>query len=134
MLNNAYVEYAFEGIDVAIMNTGGVRATINSGDITRGEVFEVFPFNNAVVLVNISGALIKELYGNNRNYLYIDVDNTIGNYNSLSDSTIYQLAVIDYVFENTFYTQFDDLSEDDYVVTDFVLRDLLMDYLEAAYE
>ena len=133
MLNDGYASYNFGDVDVAIMNTGGIRATIDSGEITRAEVFEVFPFNNSVVLVNISGALIKELYENNSNYLYIDIDSTIGNYMSLDDNTIYQLAVVDYVFENTRYTQFDNLEEDDYTVTDCVLRDLLMVYLDAEY-
>ena len=96
-------------------------------------MFEVFPFNNAVVLVNISGKLIKDLYGNNSNYLYMDIDSGIGNYRNLDDNTIYQLAIIDFVFENKRYTQFDNLSEDDYIVTDCVLRDLLMAYLDEKY-
>ena len=134
MLNYAYSSYEFEGIDMAIMNTGGVRATIDSGDITRAEVFEVFPFNNSVVLVNISGALIKEFYGSNSGYMYMDMDDSISSYIDLDDDTIYQLAVIDYVFENTRYEdQFGTLSEEDYIQTDLVLRDLLMNYLDAAY-
>ena len=133
MLNNTYSEYNFGEVDIAIMNTGGVRAEIESGDITRAEVFEVFPFNNSVVLVNISGALIKDLYGNNSGYMYMDIDDSIGNYTLLDDDTIYQLAVIDYVFENTRYDQFDNLSEGDYIQTDLVLRDLLMNYLDIAY-
>jgi len=134
MLNYVYSSYEFEGIDMAIMNTGGVRASIDSGDITRAEVFEVFPFNNAVVLVNMSGALIKEFYGNNSGYMYMDMDDSISSYTALDDDTIYQLAVIDYVFENTRYEdQFGTLSNEDYIQTDIILRDLLMNYLDAAY-
>ena len=119
---------------MSIMNTVGVRASIDSGDITRAEVFEVFPFNNAVVLVNMSGALIKEFYGNNSGYMYMDMDDSIGSYTALDDDTIYQLAVIDYVFENTRYEdQFGTLSNEDYIQTDIILRDLLMNYLDAAY-
>lgn len=133
MLNEVYSNYDFGDVDMAIMNTGGVRAEIENGDITRAEVFEVFPFNNSVVLVNISGALLKDLYGNNSDYLYMDIDDSIGSYTSLEDETIYQLAVIDYVFENTRYYQFDGLKETDYIQTDYVLRDLLMTYLDTAY-
>ena len=133
MVEYAYTDYDFGDVDVAIINTGGVRATINVGDITRAEIFEVFPFNNAIVLVNISGALIKDLYSKNSTYLYIDVDDSIGSYTSLNDSTIYQLAVIDYVFEGTYYTQFNGLSENDYIVTDYLMRELLMAYIEEAY-
>ena len=133
MLNYEYSGYNFGDIDIAIMNTGGIRATIDDGDITRAEVFEVFPFNNSVVLVNISGKLIKELYGSNSTYLYMDIDSAIGDYNLLDDDTIYQLAVIDFVFENERYTQFDGLTEEDYIQTDCVLRDMLMVYLDASY-
>ena len=134
MLNDSnYAGYNFGSVDVAIINTGGIRATINSGSITRAEVFEVFPFNNSVVLVNLSGAKIKELYNRNSNYLYIDVADSIGSYSSLKDNTIYQLAVIDYVFEGTYYTQFNGLSSNDYVETTVVLRDLLMVYLDKKY-
>ena len=133
MLDDEYAGYSFGEVDVAIMNTGGIRATINGGDITRAEVFEVFPFNNAVVLVNISGTKIKQLYSQNRNYLYIDVDDSIGDCYDLQDNVIYQLAVIDYVFENTRYSQFDHLKSEDYVVTEIILRDLLMVYLAEMY-
>ena len=134
MLNdNAYLGYDFGTVDVAIINTGGVRATINSGGITRAEVFEVFPFNNSVVLVNLSGKKIKELYNQNSGYLYIDVADSIGSYSSLKDNTIYQLAVIDYVFENTRYTQFNGLGSSDYVETTVILRDLLMVYIDQKY-
>ena len=130
MLNDAYSDYDFEDVDIAVMNTGGVRATINSGDITRAEVFEVFPFNNSVVLVNMSGKLIKEFLDQNASFMYYDVVDSIGSYSSFNDSTIYQMAVIDYVFEGTRYTQFSGL---EYIQTEVVLRDLLMVYLEQAF-
>lgn len=40
----------------ALINSGGVRATIDEGPITRGEVLTAFPFSNAVVEVTLSGA------------------------------------------------------------------------------
>lgn len=39
----------------ALINSGGIRATIDAGPITRGEVLTAFPFGNAVVDVTISG-------------------------------------------------------------------------------
>lgn len=133
LLEYDYSAYNFEGVDVSIINTGGVRAEINYGEITKGEVFEVFPFNNAVVLVNISGALLKSLCRENRNYLYIEVSDEIGTYTRLDDQTIYQLAIIDYVFEGTYYYQFDGLSEDDYMQTDIIMRNILIAYLDQVY-
>ncbi len=137
MLNNAYTDYEdFDNgaVDIAMMNTGGVRAEIDDGDITKAEVFEVFPFNNSVVLVNISGALIKQMCSENGGYMYFKVSAEIGNYANFEDDTIYQMAVIDFVFENTRYDSiFGGLSEDDYIQTDLVLRNLLMSYLDELY-
>lgn len=33
----------------AIMNAGGIRATIDDGEITRGEVLTSFPFGNSTL-------------------------------------------------------------------------------------
>ncbi|KAK4448825.1 Metallo-dependent phosphatase-like protein [Podospora aff. communis PSN243] len=39
----------------ALMNAGGVRATIDAGEITLGEVLTAFPFGNSIVEIMISG-------------------------------------------------------------------------------
>ena len=44
------------GADVALTNGGGIRASIESGEITYGEVNTVFPFGNLVTTIEISGA------------------------------------------------------------------------------
>ncbi|MBQ3253908.1 MAG: bifunctional metallophosphatase/5'-nucleotidase, partial [Acholeplasmatales bacterium] len=134
LLNYDYSEYNFEGVDISIINTGGIRASISSGDITRADIFEVFPFNNMVVLVNINGKLLKSLIKDNIDYLYVDTTNEIGSYNNLDDNTIYQLAVIDYVFEGPYYDEFNNLSNKDYIQTDIILRDTLMEYIDDLYE
>lgn len=41
--------------DFALINAGGIRATIDEGPITRGEVVTSFPFGNAVVEITLSG-------------------------------------------------------------------------------
>ena len=83
--------------------------------------------------MNMSGKLIKSLCKENGKYLYIEVDDQFGSYNNLADDTIYQLAVIDYVFEGTYYYQFDYLDEDDYIETDIIMRDILIEYLDSLY-
>ncbi|KAI0199462.1 Metallo-dependent phosphatase-like protein [Astrocystis sublimbata] len=40
----------------ALVNAGGVRATIDAGNITRGAVLTSFPFSNAVVEVSFRGS------------------------------------------------------------------------------
>ena len=43
----------------ALINYGGVRRDLNQGDITVGDVLEVMPFGNTLVLVDLTGAQIK---------------------------------------------------------------------------
>lgn len=43
---------------VSFMNSGGVRADINAGDITYGEAFSVQPFANILVTMDMTGAQV----------------------------------------------------------------------------
>ena len=43
---------------IAMQNGGGIRASIDEGDITLGEVLTVMPFGNALAIMNLTGAEI----------------------------------------------------------------------------
>ncbi|WP_080843959.1 5'-nucleotidase C-terminal domain-containing protein [Cytobacillus gottheilii] len=45
----------FVKTDIAIQNGGGIRASINEGDITLGEVLTVLPFGNTLVTIELTG-------------------------------------------------------------------------------
>ncbi|MGL5542158.1 MAG: bifunctional metallophosphatase/5'-nucleotidase [Fusobacteriaceae bacterium] len=47
------------GADMSLTNGGGIRASINAGDITVGDVVTVLPFGNYVVTKELTGADIK---------------------------------------------------------------------------
>lgn len=47
------------GSVAAFINVGGVRASIESGDVTLGKANEVQPFRNQLVLVELTGAELK---------------------------------------------------------------------------
>jgi len=49
------------GADVAVTNGGGIRASIVSGNVTRGQVFNVLPFGNLIVALPMTGAQILEM-------------------------------------------------------------------------
>ncbi len=49
------------GAVIAFQNPGGVRADINAGDITYGEVFAVQPFANNLVTLTLTGAQLDTL-------------------------------------------------------------------------
>ncbi|MCP1160552.1 MULTISPECIES: bifunctional metallophosphatase/5'-nucleotidase [Bacillus] len=47
------------GADMAITNGGGIRASIDAGDITKGDVITVLPFGNYIVTKKLKGLQIK---------------------------------------------------------------------------
>ncbi|WP_281889228.1 5'-nucleotidase C-terminal domain-containing protein [Paenibacillus sp. YYML68] len=47
--------------DFALMNGGGVRDTLNVGDITWEELYKIQPFNNTLIKVEVTGAQMKEI-------------------------------------------------------------------------
>jgi 2',3'-cyclic-nucleotide 2'-phosphodiesterase (5'-nucleotidase family) len=49
------------GIDFAFTNSGGLRADIDAGPITFGEVFEAQPFDNTLVVVELTGAEVRQV-------------------------------------------------------------------------
>lgn len=53
-----------QGIDVAIQNGGGIRASIDAGEVTMGEVLTVLPFQNTLSTFQVSGAVLKEALEN----------------------------------------------------------------------
>ena len=54
------VRYAMDA-DVGYMNGGGLRAAIQNGDIIFNDLLSVFPFNNTVVLAEVSGQTLKNM-------------------------------------------------------------------------
>jgi len=53
MIASAMIEAT--GADVALTNGGGIRASIEAGDVTRGDIITVLPFNNVVIVVEVTG-------------------------------------------------------------------------------
>ena len=47
-----------QGIQVAIQNGGGIRASIDVGEVTMGEVLTVLPFQNTLSTFQVSGATL----------------------------------------------------------------------------
>lgn len=48
------------GADVALVNGGGIRKTVQAGGITLRDINEAYPFGNYVCVLNISGAKLNE--------------------------------------------------------------------------
>lgn len=57
LLTDAIIDVT--GADAALTNGGGIRASIDQGTITKGEVITVLPFGNQIVTLKVTGADIK---------------------------------------------------------------------------
>ena len=49
------------GADVSFVNGGGLRAPIEAGEVTFNDIFSMFPFNNQVVTVEITGQTLFDM-------------------------------------------------------------------------
>jgi 2',3'-cyclic-nucleotide 2'-phosphodiesterase (5'-nucleotidase family) len=52
---------AFPTADLAVQNSGGLRIDISQGVITREQIYEVMPFENRLLLVEMTGAAVETL-------------------------------------------------------------------------
>ena len=50
-----------ENIDFAMFNFGGIRAEISKGEITRRNAFQLMPFENSLVIVELTAEKVNEL-------------------------------------------------------------------------
>ncbi len=53
-----------QGIQISIANSGGIRASIDAGDVTMGEVLGVLPFQNTLSTFEVSGQTIIDALEN----------------------------------------------------------------------
>ena len=53
-----------QGIQIAIQNGGGLRASIDAGEVTMGEVLTVLPFQNTLSTFEVTGATMVEALEN----------------------------------------------------------------------
>ncbi|MEO5948538.1 MAG: 5'-nucleotidase [Chitinophagaceae bacterium] len=65
-MTDAYLHMAKEkyktNVDAAIMNYGGIRLhQLPAGNITRGRVFELMPFDNLLILQKLKGTVLQAL-------------------------------------------------------------------------
>lgn len=49
------------GADVALINSGGIRAPIESGKITFGQVFRSLPFDNSITILKVNGKELRQI-------------------------------------------------------------------------
>lgn len=123
---DAMLDYARPfGAEIAVINSGAVRAALPVGDIDRGAVEEIHPFGNAVVMLELTGQVLREAlengladpdvagphllqpaglrYGVNaaapagKRLLWAQVQAAEGGWAPLEDGVRYRVAVLDFL-------------------------------------
>lgn len=109
MLSIAKQKYK-TAVDASFINYGGIRLpVIPAGNITRGKIFELAPFDNIIVLLRLNGKVLTEFLNHlslrngwpvsGASWQIKDKKATavIINGKPIDESTIYTIATLDYV-------------------------------------
>ncbi|WP_247666504.1 5'-nucleotidase C-terminal domain-containing protein [Aquimarina sp. MMG015] len=59
--NPFFISKTKSAIDMVLLNQGGIRAPIPKGNVTARTAYQVMPFENSIIVVEMNGAHIKEL-------------------------------------------------------------------------
>jgi 2',3'-cyclic-nucleotide 2'-phosphodiesterase (5'-nucleotidase family) len=94
-------------VDISLQNSGGIRATLDEGDITKAEIYEISPFNNGTIIYNRTVGEFKTFLietGKGFNYSGLDLDKEGNDIiikdqmgNVLADSVNITLGLPDYI-------------------------------------
>jgi len=95
--------------DISLLNNGGLRASINPGEITIGQVYELMPFENTIVIVEMPANKIEKLCahiakvnGQPVSGLRMEISNSeprniVINGEAFNDKKTYRVATSDYL-------------------------------------
>lgn len=123
----AQAMYEKYDVEVAFINTGGVRAELKTGNIKVKDIYEVFPFDNRIILTSISGYELSNLISRHSGYLY-----SYPNFSTLNieSNKTYQIVTIDYVFTGSYYQSYFKYSTPE---DKGLMRDVFIEYVENFY-
>lgn len=110
IVKTAVQSHCNQPVDFAVTNIGGIRNPLLQGEITLGEIYSIFPFDNTLCLVKLTGADVRALFDIivSREGEAVSrevhltgkagkcIDATIGG-KPIDDNRIYTIATIDYV-------------------------------------
>lgn len=127
-------------VDVALLNYGGLRVNIPKGPITVGDLYELMPFENKLVVVRMNGAELHELLheivivggepisGVRLRASGERAEDVIVGYRPIQSDRMYTLATTDYLLRGggNFPTLW---KQDDVISTDLTIREALINYV-----
>ncbi|MCK7488372.1 MAG: 5'-nucleotidase C-terminal domain-containing protein [Bacillus subtilis] len=111
----------YMNVDVGVLNSGGFRKGIPVGNLTMGFLVEVYPFDNYIKTVHMTGAMLIHL--KTTSSLIFDDRFDV---NQIDPQRIYSVGAVDYVFDQA---QYNFLQGSNIQLTTFLMRDLLVNDL-----
>jgi 2',3'-cyclic-nucleotide 2'-phosphodiesterase (5'-nucleotidase family) len=128
-----------DSIDIVIVNRGGLRTNLPKGKITVGNIFELMPFENEMVLIKIKGAYLEQFFrlevekahpfwGFTMKIKNKEVENVLVGGRALDKDKIYTLVTSDYLAGGG--DNFVFLSKGEPGISGIKIRDAIIDYCE----
>lgn len=132
------------GTQIAVNNGGGIRRSLEAGEVTVGDMYEILPFDNYIVTMNIKGSDLKRVIAHGINpenigwgqYAGIKVyfnpetyeinSMTLLDGTPIKDDEYYSLATNDFMV--TGGDGYDFTGAEDIYNTNICMRDSIMDY------
>jgi 2',3'-cyclic-nucleotide 2'-phosphodiesterase (5'-nucleotidase family) len=135
-------EHLPEGADAGVMNVHGHRATLPKGEITVGNLFEIYSFDNTITFLELKGSDLKEMFdayariggaGISSNVRLVaeggKVKSVTLDGNPIDERATYHIVTLDYLADgNDNMTSFKNALTS--VNTGITLRDLMIDYVK----
>ncbi len=145
VIRKAGAEYCGHPVDVGIMNVGGLRDDLNAGDIKLEDIYQIFPFENTLVILKLKGKHLEEVIHQVEEHLeafsgtQITLETTNGHTKAsdilvgnapIDPEKVYYVATIDYLAEGN-----DGLlgltQNEGYFNTGILLRDIMIKYVRS---
>ncbi|MDC0231357.1 5'-nucleotidase C-terminal domain-containing protein [Aureispira] len=135
-------QYLNQKLDFAVLNYGGLRIpSLPEGDVTKGKIFELMPFENYLVLVEMKGSDLSALFDHmaqeggwpvsSHVKMTIHHNKTIDvriNNRKIENDKTYSFATIDYIANGGDNCDF--LIEKKKVETGVLFRDAIIEFIE----
>ena len=143
MSNPVFNKISGENIDIVLLNNGGIRSIISKGNISEKTAFELMPFENSIVVLELSGLSIIKMIDYLRKVklqhpisgLQITLNNDYSvnevkiNGVSIENEKKYYVATTDYLLEGGDKMYF--LAETTKTTDiNYKMRDILIDYFK----
>lgn len=147
LTSDVILSYAQSGYspdcDIALMNVHGHRANLAKGNITVGNMFEIYSFENTLAFVQIKGEYLLDIFESYAKMGGAGVSSNVRlviknkklisvtiNGEPIDKNKIYTIVTLDYLADgNDGMEALKNAEQSD--ITNIVLRDVMMDYIKS---